>query len=34
MTLVWLIVWLIYGHPALHEWNIWLVTLLLSFLAA
>lgn len=34
MIIVWLILWLTHGTPALHEWNVWLVTLILSILAA
>lgn len=26
MTIIWLVVWLIYGAPALHPWNAWLVS--------
>lgn len=29
MLLIWLIVWLLAGTPALHEWNAWLVTLII-----
>ncbi len=29
MTLIWLLVWLIKGTPALHEWNAWLVSLII-----
>lgn len=29
MTFIWLIVWLIQGTPALHQWNAWLVSLLI-----
>lgn len=28
MTVIWLIVWLCSGTPALHAWNSWLVALL------
>lgn len=28
MTLIWLIVWLCKGTPALHAWNAWLVGLM------
>lgn len=27
MTLIWLVVWLLQGHPALHQWNNWLISL-------
>lgn len=26
MLVLWLIVWLLKGTPALHEWNAWLVS--------
>lgn len=29
MTVIWLIVWLIEGTPELHQWNNWLVALLI-----
>lgn len=28
MTFIWLIVWLCSSAPQLHEWNAWLVSLL------
>lgn len=30
MILIWLIVWTLAGLPALHEWNFWLVSLIVS----
>lgn len=27
MTFAWLVVWLVYGHPGVHEWNGWAVAL-------
>jgi hypothetical protein len=33
MILVWLIAWLLWGEPALHEWNFWLVSLIVSVIA-
>lgn len=30
MPLIWFLVWLVSGHPALHEWNGWLVWLIIS----
>lgn len=32
MTLIWLLVWLIEGTPYLHEWNAWLVSLIVCLL--
>lgn len=34
MILPWLIVWLISGTPALHEWNGWLVSLIVCAVLA
>lgn len=28
MTVIWLIVWLLYNTPALHQWNNWLIALI------
>lgn len=28
MTLLWLLVWLCYNTPALHQWNNWLIALI------
>jgi hypothetical protein len=28
MTIIWLIVWLVSGTPPLHQWNAWLVSLI------
>jgi hypothetical protein len=29
MTFLWLIVWLIGDTPPLHQWNVWLVSLII-----
>ena len=33
MTVFWLIVWAIDGAPALHQWNAWLIALLVCIVA-
>lgn len=34
MIIPWLIAWAICGLPALHEWNFWLVSLIVSLVLA
>jgi hypothetical protein len=34
MILIWLLFWFLHGTPALHEWNDWLVTLVISVVLA
>lgn len=29
MTIIWLIVWFIKDTPELHQWNTWLITLII-----
>jgi hypothetical protein len=30
MTLIWLLSWLVSGHPGVHEWNGWAVALVVT----
>lgn len=32
MTIIWLIVWLIHDTPAVHDWNGWMVALVVCII--
>jgi hypothetical protein len=32
MTIIWLLVWLIKDTPELHQWNAWLVALIICLI--